>query len=101
MSPRVASRQPNRICFLLESPPVSTSAPGSTPGRHGKARFSGIAYNRSSIVVTSFLGFLLLLEVRFEGLVRIRGAVCGSGGVSSSEGSGDSRVRVLDRAREM
>ena len=89
-SPRVASRQPNLICFLRESPPVSTSAPASTPGLQGKARFSGIACNRSSIVVPPLLGLCL-------GVRCIRRSVCEFDGlrswcvVSSSIDSGDSR----------
>lgn len=48
--PRVASRQPKRICFLRESPPVSTSDPASIPSLQGRVRFAGIICNLSSIV---------------------------------------------------
>lgn len=61
--PRVASKHPKRICFLLESPPVSTSDPGSTPALHGKDLCSGIATNLSSIVVAICLDFLMLFGV--------------------------------------
>ncbi len=62
ISPRVASRHPNLICFLRESPPVSCSAPGSTPSLQGSGRFSGIDINRSSIVVGSRLDFMWVVR---------------------------------------
>lgn len=90
--PRVASKQPNLICFLRESPPVSSSEPASTPSLQGRERFAGIICNLSSIV--DVLGSLYEIWFKYFGgaPLRLDGELDSAiEEPSACSGSGDSR----------